>query len=138
MAMLKLDLRGNENNGRKTVSGTCAPVKCSQCTCLVRRTFHRCLECSVKSLTISGKPIDFCPDCFAVKGRLPEIHTEHHFLASDASAETLTDITWVACSNPLSYNSRQRLDSENRLLREMQFRELSAADYEVLMSLDQK
>jgi hypothetical protein len=171
MALLKLDLKedpvGKESDGKKAVdkfakyrSTRCNTVKCSYCKCVVRRLFHRCIECSQQTyqfyhkevqaitqlplnemplqattkLASKSDPVDFCHDCFQPH-RLSSTHQTHHFLTSDASIEFLTEVTWLSCSNPLQAAVLQQ--QRAAALQSLQGRDLTVNDYDLLLSLDQ-
>lgn len=136
MELLKKDMKSTKPNKFSPV----AVVMCTLCTCLQRRLFHRCIECSQKNFYIGQtqsadgsstlKPVDYCLDCF--RSRLHDLHRNHHFLSSDASIENAYDVTWCTVKNPLS----QIVDTHQ--LQSLQNREFTAEDYELLRSFDRK
>jgi hypothetical protein len=114
LALLKFDCSAkvakkdskHESNG----GGSCEMLKCSSCSCFLRKFFHRCLECSQKNSknsysSSSGAAtstfVDFCEDCYS---RRVTDHKLHHFLTSDASQEKCKDVYWAPCKNPYSYD----------------------------------
>jgi Txe/YoeB family toxin of Txe-Axe toxin-antitoxin module len=127
---------GNDN------SPGCELLQCHFCKCAIRNRFHRCLECSQKSSFMkNGKlepPVDYCSDCYP--RRVNSRHEDHHFLLSDASVEKVKDVTWAPCAPPFStsaYRSNNPLLAlDPRQVQELQNRDLSMNDYDMLLSLD--
>jgi hypothetical protein len=120
----------------------CELLQCHFCKCAIRNRFHRCLECSQKSSFMkNGKvepPVDYCSDCYPA--RVNSRHEDHHFLLSDASVEKVKDVTWAPCAPPFStsaYRSNNPLLAlDPRQVQELQNRDLSMNDYDMLLSLD--
>ena len=151
MELLRKDVKGNA-----TLKNTCAAVHCVTCSCLLRNSFYRCLECSQqagnKSITSntaasssssssssSSCPFkspptsyDFCEHCYT---NVSNVHRDHHFVSSDATTERTCDVSWTSCHNPGGGPSSS-LALHTELMNQLQNRDLSTNDYELLISLD--
>ena len=126
--------------GKASLKKSCANVTCSTCSCLVKGDFVRCVECSIygnckppesgDSVLVNDQPtpVDFCMSCFKSVNRM---HAKHHFLTSAANA-TLRDFCWEFIKNP---RAPQQSVSSN-LVEELQNRELTTDDYNLLLELD--
>eukprot|EP01041_Mallomonas_annulata_P011048 gene11048-23099_t len=145
-----IQIINDDMRDRCALKNSCATIRCLSCTLPVRGTFYRCLECSQISKTISKInentseneysnknqitiPIkiftDFCERCFQSVSRE---HSRHHFVSSDASTNAVVDVEWTPAKNPRVPS--HGLDVQSLL--ELQDRELSAEDYDILLGLD--
>lgn len=124
-ALLRDDCRGKGN-----MKHSCATIKCSACSITQKDAFHRCIECSQHAFSDSKRPVDLCGRCFT-RYSLPSIHSEHHFVQSDASVSCPDNVMWTVCKNPREV---RRIDPE--LLDSLQNRELTQDDYDALLALD--
>lgn len=96
---LKKDSRRKKSNSKRY---QILPVHCSQCSCLLRNTFYRCLDCShlnLCSASVGGSTMkalcDLCEGCLT-RGAIGErggTHSFHRFLENDASNEE-PQIAW--------------------------------------------
>lgn len=137
MAELNEDCRSAE-----VIRTRCAHVSCSACTIEIRGDFYRCIECSLtvikmpEIITDGGKivktSIDFCKNCF---DRIGRAHSSHHFINSDVNT-TYQEFTWQSVINPRGVSSASNFPPE--LLQSLQGRELTAADYDLLLALDER
>ena len=124
LATLKLDCKG-----KASLKQTYAPVQCHNCKCNQRGTFYRCIECSQLSCHGSGKPLDFCPECF--ERQHDPSHIAHHFVRSDIVTEASHGLEWTPCKNPAT----RGVITNPELIRELQTRELGVNDYDLLLQL---
>eukprot|EP01038_Epipyxis_sp_PR26KG_P012348 gene12348-16561_t len=132
MEILKLDCRG-----KSSLKKSCSPIYCNGCSNLLRNTFYRCIDCSQieANLKENKKPFDFCEQCFLFKTN--KIHRQHHFLTSNASIESIDEVSWITHSHPHKEQQTNIISPPLRLL-ELQNRELSTNDYELLLDLDSR
>ena len=114
---------------KPTRRSKCAAVYCQCCRSRQKGLFYRCVECSNESTGHRRDPFDLCSHCFV---RLGKEHREHHFVSSDASADT-GRVQWRAVPNPLRRNSILSSDS----IQALQSRDLVDDDYDTLLSLDE-
>lgn len=116
----------------------CASVSCSQCKINVRNTFYRCIECSLRGDLSSSQhplgdstvrttytPADFCQRCYESSS---SGHARHHFIKADAKV-ALHDHAWEPVIKAANISS-------DDLIANLQSREFTAADYDLLLSLD--
>jgi hypothetical protein len=136
VAALKFDCASGSNNSQK--SPPCEFLRCHFCKCNIRQRFYRCLECSqkpgYKNDGSVNPPTDFCADCYP--GRVHSRHMDHHFLMSDASIEKIKDVTWMPCNPPFQTHAAAATGLDRRLVEELQNRDLSVNDYDLLLQLD--
>jgi hypothetical protein len=112
----------------------CAPITCIQCKLIVKTSFFRCVECSLRTSFAPSLGADasfaihsdFCQRCYdaPLSG-----HSRHHFLKAESKV-TMHDHAW----EPISRAQLQV--TPDALLTSLQSRELTAADYDLLLSLD--
>jgi hypothetical protein len=125
--------------GKASLRKACAVVTCHSCSFTMRGNFMRCLECSmygIKSEKSSHKdsavdgpiPVDFCQNCFKNIGR---VHAKHHFITSSTNS-SVRDFSWEYIKNP---RTPQQLFAAD-FLENIQNRELTTNDYEMLLDLD--
>lgn len=122
---------------------SCAKVSCNTCTSQLTSDFYRCVECTLipqssataTSTSTEKKPpaslsaVDFCKDCFCRIGRA---HNSHHFLTTTGKA-LYQEFEWKSAANPRTA-AMSRFTPE--FLQAIQARELSNADYDILLQLD--
>lgn len=119
-------------------------INCSNCTCLLRNTFHRCIECSFRAYKTSLKTVDVCGECFNRMSHGPTaahgIHAAHHFLSSCNTALTnINEVHWAADQYPIHGAprlSQQREATISNIQSTLMDRELDVNDYEMLLNLD--
>eukprot|EP01040_Poterioochromonas_malhamensis_P004732 gene4732-5078_t len=145
--LLKYDcqMKNNHQNNSSSSSSAvvslpdCELLHCYFCKCIIRNRFYRCLECSQKPSSIQSSAdgnnqhhsLDYCNDCYQTN-RVNARHSNHHFMLSDASVEKVKDVTWVPCKGPFA-----TAITNNPLLSELQNRDITNNDYELLLSLDE-
>ena len=120
------------------------PINCSNCTCLLRNTFHRCIECSFRAYKTSLKTVDVCGECFNRMSHGPTaaygIHAGHHFLSSCNTALTnINEVHWAADQYPIHGAprlSQQREATISNIQTTLMDRELDVNDYDMLLNLD--
>lgn len=129
----------SKGKGKASLKKACANVACVSCTFQIRGDFYRCIECSVYGNSKNdGKlendanngpaPVDFCKTCFKNIGRS---HSKHHFVTSSTNS-TVRDFSWESVKNPRAPPHVMAAE----LLENLQNRELTNEDYDVLLDLD--
>ena len=119
-------------------------INCSNCTCLLRNTFHRCIECSFRAFKSSLKTVDVCGECFNRMSYGPTAahgtHAVHHFLSSCNTALTnINEVHWTADQYPIHGTprvSQQREATIASIQSTLTNRELDVNDYDMLLNLD--
>lgn len=135
--------------GKASLKHSCAPVNCYSCTLSIRGIFYRCLQCSMSTIkstedncgnniaktcktntaATTHSSFDFCKRCFEHIGRE---HSRHVFVSSDTSMENISDVIWQPARNPRVACAPLVVDN----LLDLQNRDLTAADYDILLGLD--
>lgn len=141
MVLLNEDCKGNEAAKRP-----CQLVHCISCTLPVKGDFYRCIECNLypsdHGTSGDNAPfpppsclspcVDLCARCVQHPGR----HAKHHFLTSNTNAH-YSDFVWKAYLHPRARaGGTQEYLSCQLFENDLQSRELTSNDYDILLQLD--
>jgi E3 ubiquitin-protein ligase ZSWIM2 len=123
LRLLELRRREGGSGGAESESVSSAPPRprerafCSRCRTLLRSERLRCAEC---------RDFDLCAQCFRAAGRHERSHA---FVRAQREA---SDLAWGPWTTP----PQAALQRRGELMAELQRRELSEADYELLLQLE--
>jgi hypothetical protein len=128
-----------QSHDSRTTSSAAATLSCSSCKQMIHRNEKqfRCVKCASPAATL-------CQACFDARkhsNSVPEDEQDYHRMVWRIVGQTRQHISGPGEWQPAIHRNesrRQREEIMHRILTEVQSREISTEDYEMLLMLDEK